>query len=80
MHTFMHIYHHHHHHVMPLARISRTLSRNLSISFIASGRFSGLHKSATVVEGDDKVPFSIATTSRCREGRYTFPRIAPLYP
>ena len=37
------IYHHHHHHVMPLARISLTLSRNFFLSFIASGRSSGLH-------------------------------------
>ena len=35
---------------------------------------------ATVVEGDLKTPFSIATTPRCREGRYSFPWIAPLYP
>ena len=33
---------------------------------------------ATVVEGDQKAPFSIATT-RCRGGRYSFPWI-PLYP
>ena len=33
----------HHHHVMPLARISLTLSRHFSLSFIASGRSSGLH-------------------------------------
>ena len=32
------------------------------------------------VEGDQKVPFSIATTPRCRGGRYSFPWIAPLYP
>ena len=37
-------------------------------------------KLATIVEGDPKAPFSIATTPRCREGRYSFPRIAPLYP
>ena len=37
------IYTHHHHHVMPLARISLTLSRHFSLSFIASGRSSGLH-------------------------------------
>ena len=36
-------------------------------------------KLANVVEGDPKAPFSIATTSRCREGRYSFPCIAPLY-
>ena len=33
----------HHHHVMPLARISLTLSRHFSRSFIASGRSSGRH-------------------------------------
>ena len=37
------IYHHHHHHVVTLARISLTLSRHFSQSFIASGRSSGLH-------------------------------------
>ena len=36
-------HHHHHHHVVPLARISLTLSRHFSLSFIASGRSSGLH-------------------------------------
>ena len=36
-------------------------------------------KLATVVEGDQKVPFSIATTPRCRGGHYSFPWIAPLY-
>ena len=34
---------HHHHHVVPSARISLTLSRHFSLSFIASGSFSGLH-------------------------------------
>ena len=37
------IHHHHHYHVMPPARISLTLSRHFSLSFIASGRSSGLH-------------------------------------
>ena len=37
-------------------------------------------KLATVVEGDQKAPFSIATTQRCWGGRYSFPLIAPLYP
>ena len=36
-------HHHHHHHVVPLARISLTLSRHFSLSLIASGRSSGLH-------------------------------------
>ena len=35
--------HHHHHHVVPLARISLTLSRHSSLSFIALGRYSGQH-------------------------------------
>ena len=37
-------------------------------------------KLATVVEGDQKAPFSIATTPQCRGGRYSFPWIAPSYP
>ena len=36
--------HHHHHHVVPPARISLTISRHFSLSFIASGRSSGLHR------------------------------------
>ena len=39
---YIYIYHHHHHAVQP-ARISLTLSRHFSLSFIASGRSSGLH-------------------------------------
>ena len=37
------IHHHHHHHVVPLAWISLNLSRHFSLSFIVSGRSSGLH-------------------------------------
>ena len=37
-------------------------------------------KLATLVEGDPKAPFSIATTPRSREGRYSTPWIASLYP
>ena len=37
------------------------------------------YKLVTVVEGDQKAPLSIATTSRCTEGRYSFPWITPLY-
>ena len=39
---YIYIYHHHHH-VVPLARISLTLSRHFSPSFIALGRSPGLH-------------------------------------
>ena len=35
---------------------------------------------ATLVEGDPKTPYSIATTSMCRGGCYSSPWIAPLYP
>ena len=38
----LYIYHHHHH-VVPLTRIFLTLSQHFSLSFIASGRSSGLH-------------------------------------
>ena len=34
---------HHHHRVLPLVRTSLALSRNFSLSFIASDRSSGLH-------------------------------------
>ena len=35
--------HHHHHHIPLVARISLTLSRHSSLSFIALGRSSGQH-------------------------------------
>ena len=35
--------HHHHHHVVLLAWITLTLSRHFFLSFIASGKSSGLH-------------------------------------
>ena len=38
-----HHHHHHHHHAMLVARISLTLSRHSSLSFIALGRSSGQH-------------------------------------
>ena len=41
--TYWKIQKSHHHHVVPLARISLTLSRHFSQSFITSGRSSGLH-------------------------------------
>ena len=37
-------------------------------------------KLANLVECDQKALFSTANTPRCREGRYSFPWIAPLYP
>ena len=40
---YIYIYNHHQHHVVPPARISLILTRHFSLSFIASGRSSGLH-------------------------------------
>ena len=40
---YIYIYHHHHHHIVLAARISLTLSRHSSLSFIALGRSSGQH-------------------------------------
>ena len=57
-------HHHHHHHVVSLARISLTLTRHFSQSFIASGRSSGLH--------------TVSSPSCCmyvRAGRPTFARL-----
>ena len=75
--------------------ISRTLIREGSLSHLcrdAVGVFyspswlgskeilPNIVKLVTVVEGDPKAPFSIATTPRRRGGHYSFPWIAPLYP
>ena len=42
-HLIMIIHHHHRHHIALVARISLTLSRHSSLSFIALGRSSGQH-------------------------------------
>ena len=42
--------------------------------------FSFYSKLATVVEGNLKAPFSIATPLRFKGGRYSSPWITPLYP
>ena len=39
----LHHHDHHHHHVVPQARISLTLFRHFSLSFVASGRSSEPH-------------------------------------
>ena len=46
----------------------------------ANNKGSLVSKLATVVEDDQKAPFSIATTPTRRGGHYFFPCIAPLYP
>ena len=41
--TISRVLYHHHHHIVLVARISLTLSRHSSLSFIALGRSSGKH-------------------------------------
>ena len=43
IHIYIYIYIYHHHHIALVARISPTLSRHSSLSFIALGRSSGQH-------------------------------------
>ena len=54
-------------------QISKTKSTN-QLDFFANPFL------ATIVDGDPKALFSIATTSRSRGGRHSFPWITPLYP
>ena len=48
---------------------NRIMLHNLVISVTTVSKV----KLATIVEGNPKAPFSIATTPRCRGGRYSFP-------
>ena len=49
-------------------------------SFLTLPDCWGSCKLVTVVKGDPKILFSIATTPKCREGCHSFPWVAPLYP
>ena len=51
--------------------IDQNFTRN---SFSASKSTPVGNKLATIVEGNPKAPFSIATTPMCRGGRYSFPK------
>ena len=42
--------------------------------------FACLYSWRPFIEVDPKAAFSIASTPKCREGRYSIPWIAPLYP
>ena len=52
--------------------------------FVTKSNFWSLNKVKVklviIIEGDQKAPFSIATTLRCRGGRYSFSWITPFYP
>ena len=63
--------------------IPKTLKMVLNTSLLYTQHIkyvSKLIKLATLAEGGAKAPFSIATTPRIREGHYSFPWIAILYP
>ena len=47
---------------------------------MALSNLQGFKKLSTLIEGNPKAPFSIATTLRCRGRLYSIPWIAPLYP
>ena len=60
--------------------VSLTLMKFLNI-FLTNIQCSNVQSMlATVFEGDQKAPFSIATTPRCGEGCYSFIWIAPRLP
>ena len=52
---------------------------HLGMAFLAGSK-AKIQQLATVVSGDQKAPFSISTTMRCKGGCYSFPWSAPLYP
>ena len=55
---------------------------NQSYLYIALQKYNCIKKMklVSIVEGDPKAPFSLATTSRCMGECYSFPWITPLYP
>ena len=67
---------------------TRTLTHIIIFKYVQQGREELLvshtyllyYKVGELIEGDQKAPFSIATTPKCRGGRYSIPWIAPLYP
>ena len=71
---------HHHRPNVSTAHILKTLSHYTFLSTFVLGKSCKIVKSATLVEGNPKAPFSIATTPRCRGGCYSIPWIASLYP
>ena len=62
----------------------RLFSTQLGDNLVTAGTVSKLRPlcqtKLSLVEDDPKSHFSIATTPRCKGGRYSFPWIAPLYP
>ena len=70
---------------IPICPFYSSLFPTLSLSFFLSLSLSIYIyiykvKLVTVDKGNSKACFSLAATSRCRGGRYSFPWIALLYP
>ena len=63
-----------------LSRHTHTHTHTLSFFLLSLSLYIYKVKLATVVEGDQKAPFSLAITLWCSGGRYSFPWITPLYP
>ena len=61
-----------------LIKIQAFLFPNYVVTFFIV-RYIVKVKLATIIEGDPKVPFSIATTLTCRGGCFSIPWIVPLY-
>ena len=57
----------------------RRIKQSKHCEYANQDKYISKVKLATVVEGDQKAPFSIATTLWCKGGCYAFPWIAPLY-
>ena len=56
--------------------LSSSVAEHFTITtdfFITYNIYKSKVKLATIVEGNPKAPFSIATTPMCRGGRYSFP-------
>ena len=60
--------------------ISFYFFRQISVSVMTEKNELQKNKLETLVEDNPKALFLIATTPRCRKGRYYFPWTAPLYP
>ena len=71
--------HYEHPQVSPV-NISNILVLSIIISTILSHYCIIKIKLATLVKGNPKAPFLIATTPRCKGGCYSIPLIVPLYP
>ncbi len=63
--------------------IGRSGEKGSGISVLVARHDDDVYKQVklkTVVDGEPKAPFSIATTPGCLGGHYSFPWIRPLYP